>query len=268
MTAEERKNWWQVFHKFQQSREKTWAPKINKELRAQFKAIADYLQANGIQATISNIVAIVPMEGIAKLITNIYKDAATVFGGKAYQMVKKQVKRQQKALTPIGFNEELVNEIIQYFQLNLLDKAVLPITQTTRDKALKILIDAQNNGVSIDDIVKKLESTDLTTNRSRLIARTETVKAANFGAVQSVKKLGYRTLKIWISGKDMRTRRIPRDDADHLHADGMKVPIDEPFKIKDKKTGGFVNMMQPGDPNGGAENCVNCRCTVGFEVLD
>lgn len=267
MTEQEQKDWWLVFHKFQQSREKTWQPKINSILKSQYKTVADYLKQNDINRTMSQVDFLVRMDAMAKTIQNIYIDAGTVFGGKAYQLVKKAKAAETKQLMPVGYNEELVNEIIQYFQLHLLNEAVLPITEQTKSLILKILTDGQQNGVSINDIVKQLTGSDLSYQRSRTIARTETVKAANYGAMQSVKKLGYDTLKIWISARDNRTRRIPRDQADHLHANGMKVPMDEPFKIKDKKGLGYVNMMQPGDPAGGAENCVNCRCTVGFEIL-
>ena len=263
MTNAEKISWYNTFHKFQLSREKTWSPKINTALKNQIKAVTTFLQQNGIESTISNLTAIIPMDEIAIIIKNIYIDAGTVFGGKAYQMVKKQAVKQ---LMPIGYNEELINEIIAYFQLRLLNEAVIPITETTRDYVLRVLIRSQQEGVSINNIVKELQSTDLTKTRARMIARTETVKASNYGAVQSVKKLGYDTLKIWISGVDLRTRRIPRDEADHLHANGMKVPMNEPFRIRDKSSG-FVSMMQPGDPNGGPENVINCRCTVGFEIL-
>lgn len=263
MTNAEKISWWNTFHKFQLSRERTWGPKINTALNNQIKAVISHINQYGVNSAISNLTAIIPMDEISVIIKNIYIDAGTVFGGKAYQMVKKQA---VKALMPMGYNEELVNEIIAYFQLRLLNEAVLPITETTRDYVLRILIRSQQEGVSINNIVSELKNTDLTRARARMIARTETVKASNYGAVQSVKKLGYDTLKIWISGVDLRTRRIPRDEADHLHANGMKVPMNEPFRIRDKSSG-FVSMMQPGDPNGGAENVVNCRCTVGFEIL-
>ncbi len=38
---------------------------------------------------------------------------------------------------------------------------------------------------------------------------------------------GLVTVKEWIAAKDNRTRRIPRDSADHLHMDGIRVPIDK-----------------------------------------
>lgn len=266
MTQAQRISWWQTFHKFQLSRERTWLPKINKSLNNQIKSVTDYLKQHGIQETINKVHELVSWNEMATIIKNIYIDAGKVFGGKAYQLVKKQ-KVQHKAMMPIGYNEELVQEIISYFQLSLLNEAVFPISEETQRYILRTLIKSQQDGVSINDIVKSLTNTDLTYNRARTIARTETVKAANYGAVQSVKKLGYETLKIWISATDMRTRRIPRDEADHLHANGMKVPMSEPFKIRDKKAGGYVDMMQPGDPKGGKENVINCRCTVGFEIV-
>ncbi len=199
----------------------------------------------------------------------LYLDAGVVFGGRAYQLVKKQIKtKEQKRLTPIGHNQQLIDEITRYFELELLNEAVLPITQTTQDYVLRILTESQNEGVSINDIVDKLVgNTELLKNRARLIARTEMQKAANYGAVASVSKLGYQTNKIWISAQDNRTRRVPRDEADHLHANGQTVPINQPFKIRDLKTGGYVDMMQPGDAKGGAENVINCRCVVGFDVV-
>lgn len=169
MILEQRKQWYQVFHKFQLSRERTWAPKINTALKNQINSVTIYLQSNGIQATISNLLAIIPMDEIATIIKNIYIDAGTVFGGKAYQLVKKQ-KAEQKQMMPIGYNEELINEIIQYFQLKLLNEAVIPITEKTRNIVLNILIESQQNGVSINDIVKRLSVTDFSYNRSRTIA--------------------------------------------------------------------------------------------------
>jgi hypothetical protein len=266
LTQEQRISWWQVFSKFQLSREKTWQPVIQSSLKNQIKPVVAYLKENGVDATISHVDFLVQSAEMTKVVNNIYVDAGRVFGGKAYQLVKK-LGKESKQLMPMGYNEELVQEIIQYFQLHLLNAAVLPISEKTKKEVLKVLTDAQLNGVNMNDIVNELQDSDLTYERSRTIARTETVKAANYGAVQSVKKLDYDTLKIWISAQDNRTRRVPKDKADHLHANGQTVAMDEPFKIMDLKAGGYVNMMQPGDPNGGAENCVNCRCTVGFEIL-
>src|ERR1044072_4481817 len=105
MTDNERKDWWQTFHKFQRSREKTWQPKINAALRKQYKTVAEYLKQNGIQSTITHLYELVSYADIEKIIKNIYIDAGTVFGGKAYQLVKKKRKStESKGMLPIGYN--------------------------------------------------------------------------------------------------------------------------------------------------------------------
>ncbi len=269
MTATAQKSWYRFYAKFKANRQTAWAPKIYKEIKYMVQAAADSVQKNGAKYTADNIHGIVVSAYLSSIIKAIYLDAGVVFGGRAYQLVKKQIKtKEQKRLTPIGHNQQLIDEITRYFELELLNEAVLPITQTTQDYVLRILTESQNEGVSINDIVDKLVgNTELLKNRARLIARTEMQKAANYGAVASVSKLGYQTNKIWISAQDNRTRRVPRDEADHLHANGQTVPINQPFKIRDLKTGGYVDMMQPGDAKGGAENVINCRCVVGFDVV-
>jgi hypothetical protein len=125
MTTKQQQDWWQTFHKFQQSREKTWRPKINSALQDQYKAVADFLKVNGIAVTITKLDFLIKHDELSKIIQNMYIDAGRVFGGKAYQMVKKNAKSKTpkaegKALLPVGYNEDLVNEIIQYFQTSLL----------------------------------------------------------------------------------------------------------------------------------------------------
>jgi uncharacterized protein with gpF-like domain len=127
------------------------------------------------------------------------------------------------------------------------------------------LIEAQRQGYSIQQIVNQLESDELSRERARLIARTEVGKAANWGAVYGARKTGYVTDKVWISGIDNRTRRIPRDAFSHLAMNGVTVGIDEAFQVP-RKTGGYEEMQQPGDPNGSAGDVCNCRCTVAFKV--
>jgi uncharacterized protein with gpF-like domain len=60
--------------------------------------------------------------------------------------------------------------------------------------------------------------------------------------------------KVWISAEDDRTRE------DHIEADGQAVGMQDSFTI-----GGW-ELAYPGDPNGPAEQIINCRCTVGYEV--
>jgi hypothetical protein len=87
------------------------------------------------------------------------------------------------------------------------------------------------------------------------IARTEVMGAANLagheaaGVVHQTMPL----LKTWLSAGDDRTRD------DHADADGQTVPYDEPFLV------GGEELDYPLDPNGSAENTINCRCVPTYE---
>lgn len=253
-------SWYAEFTRFRIQRERFWQPKIYADLKAMIKEATNY-------PTISdaiNKLGFVQIAPLTKTIQDIYIDAGRVFGARAYQLVIRQVRKQeQKRLLPIGYNEELVNDIINYFRLYLLNEAVLPITSTMKDWILKNLIEAQQTGMSIQDVADKMIESGFPKNRSIVIARTETIKAANVGAVMGAKKTGYKTNKQWVAARDNRTRRLPRDGYSHLAMDGVNIPINESFKVP-KKAGGYDDIQQPGAPDGDAGNVIQCRCTVGF----
>lgn len=280
MSPSSQHQWWLTYSRFAKSREETWQSVVYENLKAQIQPSIDILKENGIQSAISNLDRTVQLEPIARTIKNIYIDAGSVFGAKTYQMVKKQsterVKQlvfageddsyRSKRLMPIGFNEQMVNDIINHYNLYLLSKAVIPITETTKQFILEKLIQGQQEGLSIQQIVNALADTDITRNRARLITRTETAKSANWAAVWGARKTGYQSNKIWISARDFRTRRIPRDEFSHLQMNGQEVHLDEAFQVP-KRTGGYELMQQPGDVNGSAADTIRCRCVVGFKVL-
>jgi hypothetical protein len=76
---------------------------------------------------------------------------------------------------------------------------------------------------------------------------------------------GLVTVKEWIAAKDNRTRRMPRDQNDHLNMDGVKVPMDQKFVVPALKY--IDNMLHPGDSTAHAGNVCNCRCTLGYEAV-
>lgn len=261
MTKSEQLAWYKTFESFRKSRVKAWSPKIYKAL---INIIKSATSAPSLSAAISHIDFNIPTDELATIIQNIYIDAGRVFGAKAYQLVKKQ--GEQKAMLPMGMNAELVNEIISYFRLNLLNEAVLPISDTMKAWILEKLIEAQKEGRSLQQVADELVKHDFPKNRAILITRTEILKAANKGAINGAKKAGYKTNKIWIAAKDNRTRRLPRDAYSHLSMDGITIPIDEAFKVP-KREGGYDDIQQPGAPDGDAGNTIQCRCTIGFSIL-
>jgi uncharacterized protein with gpF-like domain len=260
MNQKEIKAWYKTFNTFRKGRVQYFAPLIYKELLKFIQQATE--KENSVQSAISHLDGNLNSQDLATLIQNIYVDAGQVMGGKAYQLVRKQAVKQ---LMPIGYNEELVNQIIQYFKDHLLDKAVLPITQTMKEWIFEKLVEAQQKGLSITDAAEAMMQEGFPKNRSIVIARTETIKAVNFGARMGAKKAGYATNKIWISAQDNRTRRLPRDAYSHLAMNGITVDIDEPFMVPQRR-GGYDDIQQPGAPDGDAGDTIQCRCTIGFSI--
>jgi hypothetical protein len=268
VTEAESKAWYSTFKKFSVSRITTWKPKVYQNLLQMIRNATD---EPSVQIAINHLDEnMMKPSGIAQTLTAIYTDAGRVFGAHTYQMVKKQgakIEAQvQKHMMPIGYNEDLVAEIIAYYRLHLLNKAVLPITDTMKAWILDQLEQAQQTGMSISQVADAMIAHDFPVNRSFIIARTETVKAANFGAVQGAKKTGLLTEKQWIAAQDSRTRRIPRDEFSHLAMHGVRVPMDKPFLVPNRN-GSHDSLMQPGDPAGQGGDVIQCRCTVGFKVV-
>lgn len=175
--------------------------------------------------------------------------------------VRKQVKRQiMKSNDTQG--ERIRWMINEYYRLHLLNQAVVPITKTTVKQIAKVLEQANTEGWGVDKTVRALKQTDITKQRAELIVRTETMKAANSGAMIGAAELGFAVQKEWLSATDNRTRRIPRDQYDHLHMRGIRVGFTERFIIPSTKT--IDAMLYPGDPEGSAGNLCNCRCTCTF----
>jgi hypothetical protein len=76
--------------------------------------------------------------------------------------------------------------------------------------------------------------------------------------------MGVAVEKQWVSATDIRTRRIPRNQYDHLHMNGKRVPFDAGFVVPSTRT--IDLMMYPGDPSAPASEVVNCRCVMATEA--
>ncbi|ORX22484.1 phage portal protein [Thermoanaerobacterium sp. PSU-2] len=150
-----------------------------------------------------------------------------------------------------------LHRIAEWIQ-NKTFKFAQQITQDTEEMLRQQLEEANANGEDIDQIMRRVaEVFDISATgyRAERIARTETVPAANAGALEGYRQTGLVSRKTWLTAEDERVREW------HQEADGQTVGIDEPFIV------GGEELDFPGDPNGSAENIIQCRCTV-IPVID
>ena len=199
-------------------------------------------------------------EGLKRAIRSLHQGAGKTMAKYTYDKVLRSAGMKQE-LTP----QQRWAIVIKMLLEGGLQKLTGEITDTTRDNMRKILTKGMQEGWSINDMMKELEKLGINAYRAELIARTETTRAANQGALLGAVSTGLQTVKEWISVNDNRTRTLAKDQFDHLNMDKVQVPVDDLFKVPGRK--GDKDMEFPGDPVGGPGNTCNCRCTVGFEVV-
>jgi hypothetical protein len=91
--------------------------------------------------------------------------------------------------------------------------------------------------------------------RALRIARTEVVGASNEGSIKAARDFGVKTKKRWLVNLDNDTRDDHRAMANHPLID-----VNEKFNVGDDA------MDYPGDPSASAENVINCRCAIDYEL--
>lgn len=135
------------------------------------------------------------------------------------------------------------------------DNRLRGVTDTTWQAVQVAILDGEMAGEGIDKIAKRIGKvfTQAKGYRARMIARTETIGAANAGSYYAAEASEVVGSKIWLAAVDHRTR------SSHVSADGQKVALDRKFQV------GAATMKYPGDPAGGPSETINCRCTVLYE---
>lgn len=237
MNERQRISYWREYDRRQKSWERRFYPLAIRAIRSQIKEFFEYLRANGKYAALNHQLDKTPVK---VLVRQIWRTAGVTQANFVYEDVKSQVKR-------LGFNQRWTDVILYYLQ-NYAGEKITLITDTTRRDILKMLAEGETEGLTYQEIEKKLLA-DFTQGRAQKIVRTESVGASNFGALVAAYELGIDLKKEWITARDNRVRHS------HKQLDGETVWLDEQF------TNG---LSFPGDPIGTAAEVINCRCVLGF----
>lgn len=232
-----------------------YSPKFKKELQKQVDTYCRTQDYNAISD-----------KSLKKTIKQLHIALGTKMGLIAEKDVKKGAKGAYVPMESKSAKTDLfAYVIIRYLETKGLDQLASDITDTTKEQIRNFLIKGQEQNLTMPEIIALLRTSGITNYRAELIARTETARSANIGSMVGAMSTGLVTVKEWIAAKDNRTRRIPRDANDHLHMDGMQLPIDKKFVVPAKTY--IDNMLHPGDSTAHAGNVCNCRCTLGYEAV-
>lgn len=208
-------------------------------LQSQMKSAAGLIRQVGVR-DISGEHSPINTE-IEAAIINLYEDAA------------KLAKKNYMSIKRFGPATDFINKVLNYLKQFILNKAVSPISNTTKDIINKIINDAIQQGWGVEKTAKYLETAPITKVRARMIIRTESVRATNFTQWMAADDEVYQMEKTWIAIEDNRTRPTHS----HKGVDGETKNLDKPFSN---------GLLYPGDPAGSAKEVINCRCTLGYRV--
>jgi uncharacterized protein with gpF-like domain len=136
---------------------------------------------------------------------------------------------------------------------------ITQISDTTRAQIMTQIAIGQSAGLGQLEIAKLISGNASLIGRQRgaLIARTETHGAGNFGAKKQAESTGLKLRREWIAADQPGRTRDAHEDANE-----QVVGMDEPFEVDGEL------LDYPGDPTGSAANVINCRCAVGYIVID
>lgn len=152
-------------------------------------------------------------------------------------------------------SEKVIKGVRDYFvedfnKKNALKKAKM-MTNTTKDKLNKIIVQAQREGWSHKDLVKEIMSSveNMSEYRTSTIARTETSSSINQVSFKTSKASGMKE-KGWvhIGGKEM-------DRENHKVLNNKWIKINEKWDL-----GSGIYAECPHDPDLPASETVRCSC--------
>lgn len=263
MKPSERREYSRLYAAQSKRIERKFMGRVFKALEWQVEQALPIIKARGPEMAKGQIDMMVFNEKIEPVLTDLNVLAGLFFANKGLREINKAVRMRTKAAS-FGFNAEWAEDIIAYFKLHLLEKAVYPVSETTRDQILAVLEQGQREGWGYERIADALRDPQLLLWRARMIVRTETLIASDIGRKLAADKSEYETGKEWIAANDHRTRHS------HRAVDGEIVAQDAKFAVtiyKGNLPVGVDMMTGPGDINASPGNVINCRCTAALVPL-
>jgi len=183
---------------------------------------------------------------------------------KAYRYHKKK-DRVKSSFT--SFDEVFLKDVINFIDTNV-TRRIRSVRNTFLKEVSKVIINAFSEGYDVATIAKKIEKiiNDKSFYRWRAlaIARTETTSAANYGSLRTYSESKFMYQKTWISAKDERTRRIPKNKFDHSVMNGVTVDLHEYFNIQGETIPFPAAPTTKKGTQTSAANVINCRCSLAF----
>lgn len=229
-------------------------------IKKQYKAVFDLVGIYSVDQLKEAIDKVVTTAPIVEMFESYYPMFAPL------AMMQRNDAIKQKA-TEGEMWESLFMDQMRRFGLLTAGKKITSITATTekfiRGAVESAVTEAVESGYGIDKTAKLVRKYltdslgDIGRSRAKMIAQTEMISASNQAATFGIESTGYAYKKFWSTSGLENTRATHLDAESESIARGGLKP-DETFSN---------GLRYPGDPNGSADEVINCRCVILHEII-
>lgn len=245
MNSTARRNYSRRYQNQHRAIEKKYVKPVWWALKRQVSSFTGMIREQGVHNARTFIAMHLFNPHLEAILRRLYMDAGLIRA----REVRGDLRLMRTKRSSFGTNDELVHAIIEYLQRYLLDKAIRPISQTTRDWVLRVLEKGIQEGKGAAEIAKETEGSVFLRHQAIRIVRTEVVRATNVGAMKAAEASPFEVVKQWVAAHDARVRHS------HRLLDGQIREMEEDFK---------PNLSQPGDPRADGSETIQCRCVLAF----
>jgi SPP1 gp7 family putative phage head morphogenesis protein len=167
-----------------------------------------------------------------------------LFGAAAYDGLKYKI-GEDKISGRFNVLNPYVSEFIDRYSFEFARR----VNETTADRLRATMSTVMEQGLNMDEAAKRISDIFDDKNRSMLIARTETIRASNYGALEGYRQTGIVNAKKWLVTKDDRLCLNCRA------LDGVELPLDGIYT-----SNSYEDVLAP-------PLHPNCRCAL-LSVVD
>ena len=249
---------WKATQRRRESYESKFASLFRITLNRQFRELADRINEQNYNSRL--LLDTIKPDAIAKRYEQLYTTVGADFARDQYNRLK--------GVDPdlLTKEEDAWFNFMKNYVKRRLWKRIEAVNQTSINTAGRII-----NGVLEQSVTEGLGAYETATRikkglieegikynqwRALRIARTEIMTASNLGSMEGAKATGEALEKFWIPTYDSRSRDT------HMAVESQNPKMmNETFQV------GAYQMQHPGDPAGGAEEVINCRCAISYGVI-
>lgn len=252
---------WKQIERLRKRFERKHRLKVYNALMDQLADVLRELNSGNVTIIDQKINTVISDKSLKQTFYLLYKDVGHEF-----------FKRRHKSIEDIEQTiwDETFNAVIDA-ELGREGARTLLITQYSKDIlidiAREVLRRGQEEGLGTLEVERMMrtemakEFQAMSRIRSLRIVQTEVNSASNFATFRSGEDAGIPMRKVWLTAP-VGIAKTERHNEYQPGLGQQRPRKDEPFIV------GNARMMYPGDPSGGPENTINCRCCLAWEPLE